>query len=81
LVGTKLDIREDRQTIHKLQQKRMQPITYPQGIQMQKQIGALKYLECSALTQQGLKNVLDVAIRSALFPGQRRRNSKMCTLL
>ena len=30
LVGTKLDLREDRETIEKLKEKRLAPITYPQ---------------------------------------------------
>jgi hypothetical protein len=35
--------------------RRMAPIQYEQGVQMQRDIGAVKYLECSALTQKGLK--------------------------
>ena len=50
LVGTKLDLRDDEDTIEKLKEKELAPITYPQGLQMMEEIGAAKYLECSALT-------------------------------
>lgn len=44
----------------------MQPISYPQGNQMARDIGATRYLECSALTQKGLKGVFDEVSRNAL---------------
>ena len=47
---------------------------------MRKEIGAVKYLECSALTQKGLKIVFDEAIRAHLCPKPRTRK-KGCIVL
>lgn len=81
LVGTKLDLREDRETLDKLREKRQQPITYSQGVQVAKEIGAVKYLECSALTQKGLKTVFDEAIRAVLVPPETKKKAKKCVIL
>ena len=66
LVGTKLDLRSDPATVQKLREKSppTTPITFEEGLDMQKAIFATKYFECSALTQKGLKNVFDEAIRT-----------------
>ena len=58
LVGTKLDLRNDKETIEKLREKGLKPITYAQGLELAKDIGAGKYLECSAMAQKGLKKFL-----------------------
>eukprot|EP01130_Rhizamoeba_saxonica_P011636 TRINITY_DN4839_c0_g1_i1.p1 TRINITY_DN4839_c0_g1~~TRINITY_DN4839_c0_g1_i1.p1 ORF type:complete len:198 (-),score=57.82 TRINITY_DN4839_c0_g1_i1:64-657(-) len=68
LVGTKVDLREDQNTIDKLSAKKQAPITYENGLAMMQNIGAVKYMECSALTQVGLKAVFDEAIRAVLEP-------------
>jgi len=82
LVGTKLDLRDDPKTVGGLREKRMSPITYPQGIQRSKEINAVRYLECSALTQKGLKNVFDEAIRAVLMPAQKPpRAKKACVIV
>uniref|UniRef100_A0A671XWG2 small monomeric GTPase n=1 Tax=Sparus aurata TaxID=8175 RepID=A0A671XWG2_SPAAU len=39
LVGTKLDLRDDKDTMEKLKEKKLSPITYPQGLAMAKEIG------------------------------------------
>ena len=59
----------------------MSPITYPQGLQMAKEINAVKYLECSALTQKGLKNVFDEAIRAVLCPPKPPKKTRNCLIL
>ncbi|KAH8239463.1 hypothetical protein KR032_004655 [Drosophila birchii] len=81
LVGTMLDLRDDKKTIEMLKKTEMTPITYPQGLAMAKKIAAVKYLECSALTQKGLKTVFDEAIRSVLYPVIQPRSYHKCELL
>uniref|UniRef100_A0A672Q1U9 small monomeric GTPase n=1 Tax=Sinocyclocheilus grahami TaxID=75366 RepID=A0A672Q1U9_SINGR len=80
LVGTKLDLRDDKDTIERLRDKKLAPITYPQGLAMAREIGAVKYLECSALTQRGLKTVFDEAIRAVLCPPPVKKRGKKCTV-
>lgn len=88
LVGTKLDLRDDPTTIQRLRERRFSPITYNQGMQMAKEVGAVRYVEASSKTQEGLKNVFDEAIRAVLTPAdrpaagqQRKPKKKVCTIL
>uniref|UniRef100_A0A671E8G4 small monomeric GTPase n=1 Tax=Rhinolophus ferrumequinum TaxID=59479 RepID=A0A671E8G4_RHIFE len=132
LVGTKLDLRDDKDTVERLRDKKLAPITYPQGLAMAREIGewappglpvagkrrqwrcalggdtrlplvpppavtphsrstpslappslspgSVKYLECSALTQRGLKTVFDEAIRAVLCPPPVKKPGKKCTV-
>jgi Ras-related C3 botulinum toxin substrate 1 len=41
----------------------MEPIEFDKGLEVAKEIGAYKYVECSALTQLNLKSVFDYAIK------------------
>ncbi len=56
-LGTKIDLREDREFVNQLQKQNIQPIKREQGQRLCKKIRAFKYVECSALTQKGLKQV------------------------
>eukprot|EP00744_Colponema_vietnamica_P002398 GILI01003770.1.p1 GENE.GILI01003770.1~~GILI01003770.1.p1 ORF type:complete len:192 (+),score=54.25 GILI01003770.1:84-659(+) len=80
LVGTKSDLRQDEAAVSQLASKGLEMISQVKSEQMAREIGAVKYLECSALTQDGLKNVFDEAIRAALNKPKRKKKKK-CTIL
>ena len=48
---------------------------------LQKEINAVKYVECSALTQKGLKQVFDEAIKAVLEPKSKKPKKERCSLL
>ncbi|XP_061961229.1 rac-like GTP-binding protein RAC2 [Populus nigra] len=82
LVGTKLDLREDRQFL--LDYPGACTISTEQGLELQKQIGALAYVECSSKTQQNVKAVFDAAIKVVLQPPKRKkhkRKHRVCHIL
>ena len=53
--GTKLDLRTDPKTLSKLEESHSPPITEEEGHELQRKLGGALYLECSSLTQTGLK--------------------------
>lgn len=59
IVGTQTDLRDDAQVREKLAKQKMQPVRKEDGEKMAKELGAVKYVECSALTQFKLKDVFD----------------------
>jgi len=73
LVGNKKDLRNDDYTIRDLQRNKQQPVSYGEGEQMASRIGAKAYLECSALTKEGVRGVFEAATRAAL---QRKTGKK-----
>ncbi|GLJ15320.1 hypothetical protein SUGI_0251170 [Cryptomeria japonica] len=74
LVGTKLDLREDKN--HLAENASFIPITTMQGEELRKQIGASAYIECSAKTQQNVKAVFDEAISAVMQPPGSRNNTR-----
>ncbi|KJH49819.1 Ras family protein [Dictyocaulus viviparus] len=79
LVGTKLDLRDESNPRMDGTEDRP-PITKSQGQKCAQKIKAIKYLECSALTQQGLKQVFEDAVRAVINP-KPLKQKKSCTLL
>ncbi|TIA93615.1 hypothetical protein E3P99_00032 [Wallemia hederae] len=81
LVATKVDLRNDRLTIQRLADRGMNPISWSEGSKLAKDIGAVRYLECSAKSQLGLKAVFDEAIRVVLIPPARHsKKNKGCVI-
>mmetsp|Transcript_22510 Transcript_22510/g.25083 ORF Transcript_22510/g.25083 Transcript_22510/m.25083 type:complete len:91 (-) Transcript_22510:94-366(-) len=80
LVGTKLDLRNDPSTLEKLKVSGSSPITTQKGEDLAKRIKAVKYLECSAKTEENLKMVFDEAVKSVLFNSKRKKRG-MCIVL
>ncbi|KAJ1954063.1 GTPase Cdc42, partial [Dispira parvispora] len=80
IVGTQIDLRDDVMVIEKLARQRQRPISEDMGRELAVRLGAVKYVECSALTQKGLKNVFDEAIVAALTPPVVKKKNK-CLLL
>ena len=66
LVGTKIDLREDPDTLNKLAEKHLRPISTGEGVLLAQEIGALAYKECSALTQEGLQETMKCAMRAGV---------------
>jgi len=69
LVGTKSDLRKNNKTDEMISEE--------EGVAMAKDVGAVIYLECSAITQEGLHAVFEKAIRTAL---SKKRYTAPCWL-
>ena len=62
LVGNKIDLRTDADTIKWLSKYKERPVEPQEGRKMASKIGAHRYMECSALTGTGIKDTIDEAI-------------------
>jgi len=67
LVGTKSDLRQD--------DKKGECVSKADVDAVIKRINPIKYVECSALTRQGLKELFDDSVRAALKKTQRKQTA------
>ncbi len=64
--------------IERLQQNNKEPLTISDGIKLQSMNdNVVKYMECSAFAQRGVKEVFEEAARAVLS----KSNSKKCVLV
>ncbi|CAF0856873.1 unnamed protein product [Adineta steineri] len=78
LVGTKSDLRTSIADVELLAKSKQKPITREQGERAAKEYGAYAYIECSALTQENLKQTFDSAILATLKPVSSKRARIFC---
>lgn len=63
LVATKIDLREDKNTTNVLNAKNSHIVTPAEGKEVATNMKCVSYVECSALTQDGMKNTFDEVVR------------------
>ncbi|EIW68214.1 GTP-binding protein rhoA [Tremella mesenterica] len=83
LVACKKDLRRDPKTLDTLSRMGQQPISTEEGRAIAQKIGAQSYVECSAKTGEGVREVFQTATRYALMSKKsgRGRGQKKCVVL
>jgi len=81
LVGCKKDLRNNTAVIEELKKVHQKPVTYEEGKAVADQIGAYKYMECSARERDGVNEVFECATRAALTVQKKKKKSSTCILL
>ena len=59
IVRMQIDLQDDSAVIEKLARQKQRPVSTESGEHLARELGTVKYVECSALTQKGLKNIFD----------------------
>jgi small GTP-binding protein len=77
LVGTKKDLRTDNAIVQRLSHLGQTPVTPDEGKAKAREIDAVGYCECSAMQQDGVSNIFDLAILEGMKP----RKNRKCLLL
>ncbi|XP_044265732.1 ras-like GTP-binding protein Rho1 isoform X1 [Tribolium madens] len=79
LVGNKKDLRNDPNTINELKKMKQEPVKPQDGRAMAEKINAFAYLECSAKSKEGVREVFENATRAALQVKKKKKHR--CALL
>jgi small GTP-binding protein len=79
LVGNKKDLRNDPNTINELKKMKQEPVKPQDGRSMAEKINAFAYLECSAKSKEGVREVFENATRAALQVKKKKKHR--CNLL
>merc|ERR1711994_600837 len=81
LVGNKKDLRNDSNTIKELAKMKQEPVRPEEGRTMAEKINAFAYLECSAKSKEGVREVFETATRAALQVKKTKKRPCRCCVL
>jgi Rho family protein len=90
LVALKCDLREQNEeeeaeqteSAEGTQREKKQMINYNQGLEVARRIGALRYLECSAMRNRGVNEAFTEAARVALsVKGNNGKDDSKCSIM
>lgn len=89
LVGCKVDLRNDPQVVESLRTNGQEPVSQASAQEVADQIGAVEYIECSAKTGFGVREVFEAATRASLMGKQNKtkkskssgKKKKKCVVL
>ena len=79
LVGNKKDLRNDEVTKRELMKMKQEPVRPDEGKTIADKINAYAYLECSAKSKDGVREVFETATRAALQT--KKKKNKLCVVL
>jgi hypothetical protein len=78
LLGNKLDLIADPQTLRNLAKLNQTPTTYDDGLALGMEIGASRYFETSAVWKETTKDILSVAVEVA---ARHQQDNPPCTII
>lgn len=77
LVGNKRDLRNDAKVVNNLARQKQLPVKPAEGREIMEKIGAVAYLECSAKSREGVRQIFEAASKAALLNKKRRSLKNM----
>ena len=80
LVGNKKDLRNDEGTKRELAKMKQEPVKYDEGTAMCAKVNAHGYMECSAKTKEGVREVFKAATEAALQTRRRKGGKRKCCI-
>ena len=80
LVGNKKDLRNDENTRRELTKMKQEPVKFEEAKAICEKINGYEYLECSAKTKEGVRDVFKTATTAALQT-KKRKKKKGCSIL